>query len=64
MISVNCAAVPEALLESEMFGHVRGSFSGALTDRTGFFQAADRALYQAKAQGKNCVVSDDGSSSF
>ena len=41
MISVNCAAVPESLLESEMFGHVRGSFSGALSDRTGFFQAAD-----------------------
>ena len=41
MISVNCAAVPESLLESEMFGHVRGAFSGALSDRTGFFRAAD-----------------------
>ncbi len=41
MISVNCAALPEHLIESELFGHVRGAFSGAVSDRKGKFELAD-----------------------
>ena len=41
-IAVNCSGVPETLLESELFGHVRGSFTGAFRDKTGLVQQADR----------------------
>lgn len=41
-IPVNCGAIPENLLESELFGHVKGAFTGASTSRAGFFQTADR----------------------
>jgi DNA-binding NtrC family response regulator len=41
-IAVNCTALPETLLESELFGHVRGSFTGAVSDRRGRFALAGR----------------------
>jgi two-component system, NtrC family, response regulator HydG len=40
-VPVNCGAIPEQLLESELFGHVRGAFTGATETRAGFFQTAD-----------------------
>lgn len=41
MVEVNCAAIPSELIESELFGHIKGSFTGAIKDRAGKFEQAD-----------------------
>ena len=67
-IAVNCAGLPENLLESELFGHVRGAFTGAISDREGRFQLAHKgtlfldkiADLSPKGQGDLLRVLEDG----
>ncbi len=40
-VAVNCGAIPHELMESELFGHIKGSFTGAISDKTGLFQEAE-----------------------
>src|SRR5512135_2685205 len=41
LITVNCGAIPEGIIESELFGHEKGSFTGAIETRKGYFELAD-----------------------
>ena len=43
-VTINCGAIPENLMESEMFGHKKGSFTGAVTDKSGLFEVADGGI--------------------
>jgi hypothetical protein len=52
-ISVNCGAIPDSLLESELFGHKKGAFTGAANDRKGKFESAHRAP-SSSTRSANC----------
>ncbi|WP_396204380.1 sigma-54-dependent transcriptional regulator [Gemmatimonas sp.] len=67
-VEVNCAAIPSELIESELFGHMKGSFTGAISDRAGKFEQADGGTLfldeigdmSANAQAKVLRVLQDG----
>jgi len=53
-VPVNCGGIPEGLLESELFGHVKGAFTGATASRAGFFQTADGGTIFLDEIGETC----------
>src|SRR5690606_13221585 len=67
-IAVNCAAIPESLLESEIFGHEKGAFTGAISQKEGCFELADKGTLfldeigemPADLQSKFLRVLEDG----
>src|SRR5688572_10666609 len=67
-VAVNCAALPDALFESELFGHRRGSFTGALEDRAGLLESSHRGTLlldevgelSAAQQAKLLTVLEEG----
>src|SRR5439155_6042874 len=50
-VEVNCAAIPSELIESELFGHMKGSFTGAFADRAGKFELADGGTLFVEERG-------------
>ena len=67
-ISVNCAAIPDYLIESELFGHVKGAFTGAIRDKSGYFKRANLGTlfldevteFTPSTQGKLLRILQDG----
>ena len=53
---MNCGGFSESLLESELFGHVHGAFTGAVADKKGLFEIADKGYYQAAKDSREILT--------